>query len=384
MLVLETQVEKIASAVASVSALSPKDSPMPIYHYLVFDRQEDQLVLIGSDGKNQLTCRVDVADCHGQPDSFAIPAKKISDILRALDKDATLSISHEDNGRVTLASKRSRFTLNAIEHERFMPIEQGDPSGTFVVTQKHLLSCFKRVDYAVADKNDVRPLLRGIHVDVDPVKERVRLTATNSHHLALMVTDAAADGHVDFILPPKTADYLVKTLSNKSEDEVVVTTDGKTVKFLSGDIELVAKLIDGQYPNVDRIIPVVDDTYTLIEVERDDLVSAINRVSIVAGFSDSEDMNKKIKPTIFQVERDELILKGSNAGQEQAEEHIIVLDVRGNSLSVGYNAKYLLDMLRTLGNEDDVLRIAMVETRPMLVEIKDNDAFKYILMPMRF
>lgn len=378
MLVLETKVGKIAKPVLAVAPIAAKVSTIPIYTHILFTRQDGLLTIRAGDGENQITLKIDTSDMPGENAAFAVSAKKLVDILKSLPDDAPLVLRSEDNGTITLRSGRSRFTLQTLPAEEYPAItpDESKKTGHFSIAQGELRKHISRVIYAASD-SDVRYYLKGVYLD--NASGFVRVTATNSHHLASSKSSAVAEGTIDAILARKSANDLLRLLDPGAQEEVRVECFSAMIRLCFANTELVCKLIDGRYPSVDRVLPnpkVEDGGYRRLVVRKKDLEDAIKRISIVA-----DDMGKNIRPTVFDVGQTELVLKGSNEQQENAHEVLDLVAFEGKPLVVGYNASYLAEMLSAVGGE--TVELYLIEDRAASIKIDNDDSFAYVLMPMR-
>lgn len=377
MLVLETQVAKIAKPIFAVAPIAAKVSTMPIFTHILFTRQDNLLSIRAGDGENQITLKIDASDMPGENASFAVSAKKVVDILKSLPDNAPLILRCEENGTITLRSGRSRFTLQTLPAEEYPAIapDESKKTGHFSIAQGELRKHIARVIYAASD-SDVRYYLKGVYLD--SASGFVRVTATNSHHLASSKSSAVAEGTIDAIMSRKSAQDLLRLLDPGAQEEVRVECFSAMIRLCFANTELVCKLIDGRYPSVDRVLPnpKVEDGYRRLVVRKKDLEDAIKRISIVA-----DDMGKNIRPTVFDVGQTELVLKGSNEQQENAHEILDVTNFEGKPIIVGYNASYLAEMLSAVGGES--VELHLIEDRAASIKIDNDDSFAYVLMPMR-
>ena len=298
-----------------------------------------------------------------------IPAAKFISILNALPKtDKDLSVVAEGK-KVILLADASRFTftqLNADEYPSLPAIAEGRQFSLPASALKYLL---QMVHFAMAQQ-DIRYYLNGLLLVVD--KNKVRTVATDGHRLACCDAncDIDFDEPFDAILPRKAVLQLMKLLPET--DEPVAVEIGKDLaRFTFGDIEFLAKLIDGKFPDYTRVIPTNNDKMFL--VNREKLIGALRRAAILA--------NEKFKGLRWLVTQGHLQIQSINSDMEEAVENIDI-DYTGEDLDLGFNVTYLLDVLGNLRNSDVRFSFSTSQAATLLT-MPESEQFRYVLMPMR-
>lgn len=366
MLLLTTSRDALLAPLQSVSGIVEKRHTLPILSNVLIEKHSDALTLLATDIEIQITTHQTVQG-GGEDQSITVGARKLQDILRALP-DGEVSLVLDDK-RLTLKSGKSRYalqTLPAADYPR-MQLNSGD-SLTVRLPQKEFKRQLAQVAYAMAAQ-DIRYYLNGLLMQV--LGNELRMVATDGHRLALSSNTLEEDHpRTEVILPRKTVLELARQLSD-SEDPVEIIITGNQACFRFGPIELITKLIEGKFPDYERVIP--QGNPKLVIAHRASLLSALQRAAILT--------NEKFRGLRVVLESGRVSIISTNAEQEEAQEELEV-DYSGDNLELGFNVTYLLDVLNNV--TDDTVEIHLNE--PMssaLFTVPGNDHFKAVVMPMR-
>ncbi|MCY4153904.1 MAG: DNA polymerase III subunit beta [Gammaproteobacteria bacterium] len=303
----------------------------------------------------------------GEVGEITVPARKILDICRALPEAAEIALTVEDE-RVNVASGRSRFSLLSLPAQEFPRVEPGQTDISFSLSQAVFKSLLERTAFAMA-RQDVRYYLNGVLLEAEA--GRLRAVATDGHRLALCEVDIAfpTEEKKQLIMPRKGVMELLRLLHD-SEDEVEIVMSGNHIRIVRGDLIFTSKLIDGKYPDYNRVIPALAQQPVL--AQRETLKRSLGRASIL-----STDKYRGVKITL---EADKLSANVHNPEQEQAEDEIDV-EYSGEKLEVGFNVSYLLDAVSIIQTDKVKLSISSPKSG-CLVLPEEGEECKYIVMPL--
>lgn len=365
MLLLTTTRDALLAPLQSVSGIVEKRHTLPILSNVLIEKLGDTLTLLATDIEIQITTH-QISEGGGDA-SITVAARKLQDILRALpDGEVNLVL---DDKRLTLKAGKSRYnlqTLPAADYPR-MQLNSGD-SLTVRLPQKDFRRQLAQVAYAMAAQ-DIRYYLNGLLMQV--MGNELRMVSTDGHRLALSSNTLDQEyAKTEVILPRKTVLELTRQLAD-SDDPVEIVITGNQACFRFGPIELITKLIDGKFPDYERVIP--QGNPKLVVAHRASLLSALQRAAILT--------NEKFRGLRVVLESGLLRIISSNAEQEEAQEELEV-SYSGDSLEVGFNVTYLLDVLNNVVT--DTVEIHLNE--PMssaLFTLPGNEQFKAVVMPMR-
>jgi len=367
MLLFTAPRDALLAPLQSVSGIVEKRHTLPILSNVLIEKKGDLLTLLATDIEIQI--RNSTPAALGAEDvAITVGARKLQDILRALPDTADVSLTLDDK-RITLKAGKSRFqlqTLPAADYPRLAP-----PEGEgvhFTTTQKAFKKQLALVQYAMAQQ-DIRYYLNGLLLVV--AGDTLRMVATDGHRLAYAACPLVGDyERTDVILPRKTVVELARQLAD-SDDALEVTLVGNQIVFRFGHIELISKLIDGKFPDYERVIP--QGHPKLVKASRLALLQSLQRAAILT--------NEKFRGVRLMLSEGSLKLVSTNAEQEEALEELEV-DYSGDSLDIGFNVTYLLDVLTNVSANEIEIRFNDGNASA-LFGLADNADFKYVVMPMR-
>jgi DNA polymerase-3 subunit beta len=367
MIVLKAAQEKILGALQSVSGIVERRHTLPILANVLLRKTGKQVELTTSDLEIQVRTTQELG---GDEASFntTVGARKLIDILRSLPADQLVSLSAAQN-KLTLQAGKSRFTLQTLPAEDFPLVNESVDFGpAFSVPQKTLRGLVNQVHFAMA-VHDIRYYLNGILFIAEG--KQLTLVATDGHRLAL--AQATLDNDVpkqEVILPRKTVLELQRLL--KDEDTPIeMRFAANQAKFSFSGMEFVTKLVEGKFPDYNRVIP--KNHKNAVVMGRAPLLASLQRAAILTS--------EKFKGVRINIEPGTLRIASSNAEQEEAKEELEI-DYNGDAIEIGFNVTYLMDALANMGSE--MIKLELQDTAASaLFTVPDQPGFKYVVMPMR-
>lgn len=367
MVILKSQRDALLAPLQSVSGIVERRHTLPILSNVLLEKTGETLTLVATDIEIQITTSSHNVGGDGDA-SITVGAKKLQDILRSLPESADITLDLEDKRLVVKAGK-SRFSLQTLPAEDFprMAIAEGEQT-SLSVTQKQFRHLIAKTQYAMASQ-DVRYYLNGLMLMVDG--QELRSVATDGHRLAFNSMAIEAElPRQEMILPRKTVLELNRLLTD-SDEPMRITLGRNQIRFAFGQTVLVSKLIDGKFPDYERVIPT--QLPNQMRANRQALHAALSRAAILT--------NDKFRGVRIMLSDNTLRLIAANAEQEEAQEEIEV-EYSGAPLDVGFNVTYLLDVLNNLGG-DELQWSFNDASSSALITVPGNDHFKYVVMPMR-
>jgi len=350
----------------AVSGIVERRHTLPILANVLLEQREGHLYVTATDLEMQITAHSTLEGKDGQ--ATTVGARKLQDLLRALPDDATLNVD-VTSSKMTVRAGRSRFNLQTLPAADYPRITLGtEQLQTLSLPQRDLRKLFKLAEFAMAQQ-DIRYYLNGMLLVVD--KATLQAVATDGHRLSW--ASLAVPGNYarqEVILPRKTVLELGKLLTD-SEDPVTVDILATQVRFRFANVELVSKVVDGKFPDFNRVIPVGHTK--LVELDRLTALAALQRAAILS--------NEKFRGVRVVLATDLMKIVCTNSEQEEAEEELEI-DYKGDPLDIGFNITYLLDALQNVAV--DKVRFAFGDANSSaLVTMPDRDDYKYVVMPMR-
>ena len=367
MIVLKTTQEKVLSVLQSVAGIVERRHTLAILANVLIRKTGAALQLTTSDLEIQIRTTANL-EGDGGDFSTTVGARKLIDILRTMPPEQIVSIESSAS-KLILKGGKSRFTLQTLAPEDFPLVQEAANFGPmFSVPQKTLKSLLGQVSFAMA-VHDIRYYLNGILFVAEGTQ--LSLVATDGHRLAF--ASAKLDVEVpkqEVILPRKTVIELQRLLSN-DEGAIEMQFANNQAKFSFDGMEFVTKLVEGKFPDYNRVIP--KNHRNIITLGRAALLATLQRAAILTS--------DKFKGVRLSVEPGSLRVASNNAEQEEAVDELDI-DYGGPSIEIGFNVTYLLDALGNMSQ--DMVRLELSDgSSSALFTIPDNAAFKYVVMPMR-
>lgn len=368
MIVLKAPQEKLLEALQSVAGIVERRHTLPILANVLLRKQGSQVEFTTSDLEIQVRTRAELGGDEGEL-ATTVGARKLIDILRALPSDQLVSLSTAQS-KLTLQAGKSRFTLQTLPAEDFPLVsETVDFGPVFAVPQKTLRGLLGQVHFAMA-VHDIRYYLNGILFIAEG--KTLTLVATDGHRLALAQSELQAEvpNRQEVILPRKTVLELQRLL--KDDDAAIeMRFAANQARFAFGGMEFVTKLVEGKFPDYNRVIPRNHKNH--VTLGRAPLLACLQRAAILTS--------EKFKGVRVNIEPGRLLIASSNAEQEEAREELEI-DYEGDAIEIGFNVTYLIDALSNTGVE--MVKMELQDsTLSALFTLPEQPGFKYVVMPMR-
>lgn len=363
------------AALQQLSRVVEKRNTYPILANVLIIAEQDQIRLRATDLDIEIATVV-VAKVS-KPGKITVEARLLSDIVRKFADGTEITFEvpdGKDAEGATIRAGRSRFQLATLSPDSFPDLKTGQFSWKFSVVGKDLLRIIDKVQFAISTE-ETRYYLNGIylHATEDEQKKPIlRGVATDGHRLARaeMELPDGANGMTGIIVPRKTVGEVAKLIAGAGQVDIEVS-DTK-IRFSVGDIVLLSKLIEGTFPDYNRVTPVLSNT--VAEVSTKELIKAIDRVSTVA----TDRSGKAVKLTFADAT---VKLEVTNSDHGTSEEDLAAT-WDAAELSIGFNARYLQDVLENLSGAN--VKISLADSgSPTRIFSDDDRGTLIVLMPMR-
>ena len=352
-----------------VAGVVERRQTLPILANVLLVLEGDRLSLTGTDLEVELVGRV-LLPSAGDSGEVTVPARKLVDICKSLPESSNIEFSVKE-GKVTVKSGRSRFTLSTLPAREFPNVEDSMGTHQFTLQQGQLKRLIDRTGFAMAQQ-DVRYYLNGMLWELSA--KQLRVVATDGHRLAMCTVpdkvDVNGDGDAQVILPRKGVLELARLLL-EDDAEIAVVIGSNHIRATTDDFTFTSKLVDGKFPDYQRVLPRSPDKIVL--GSRLELRQAFTRTAILS--------NEKYRGVRLKLTENALDIVANNPEQEEAEETVPV-EYPGEPLEIGFNVSYLLDVLGVLSGESIKLSLADPNSSALLEESEAGDSL-YVVMPMR-
>lgn len=361
--------QNLHQGLAAVSASIPSKTTLPVLSNILLQAGDGEVWLSGTD--LDVAVRVRVPADVSEGGSLTAPGKKLQEIARELPDQPVEVLARGD--QLELRCGRSSFKLNGLPSDEFPSLPEIHFDEGWSVTVKELQRLIHHTAFAVSTEES-RPILNGVLWELRD--GLMRMVATNGHRLARMAVPAGPSRatSADFIVPPAALQQVQRLF--KSDDDLEVARDGNHLGFRSAGTEVYTRLIEGTYPNYEQVIPKDNDRWAI--VEKGALESAVRRMAIVAS-----DQTHRIR-LLFDESLVRLNVLTPDLGEGQDE---LELQFQGQELEIGFNANYLLEVLRYMPTPEVKLtfkapeRAATVE--PVVAEGEEAMDYLCLVMPLR-
>ncbi len=362
----------LLKSLGHVQSVVERRNTIPILSNVRMDAAKNQLSLNATDMDIEIveSTSADV----GKSGSTTVPAHTLYDIVRKLPDGAQVEVvSSADGGQIVLTAGRSRFNFASLPVEDFPAMTDGDLSHSFKLASADLKSLIDRTRFAISTE-ETRYYLNGIYLHAaksDGVAV-LRAVATDGHRLArveLPLPDGAAG--MPGVIVPRKAVVEVRKLIEETESDVEIALSDSKIKFTFDNVTLTSKLIDGTFPDYERVIPTGNDK--VLEAECKLMFNAVDRVSAI-----SSEKSRSIK---MSCDKGLVTLSASSPEAGSAVEEVEATYDAG-SLEIGFNSRYLLEILGQI--EGDAVRFTMADAAsPTIMRDVADASAVYVLMPMR-
>lgn len=358
--------EKLQEGLAAVAGSIPTRTTLPVLSNILLETEDGGLRLSGTDLDTAVSIRVPAEIEAGG--SITAPARKLAEIARELPP-APVGLATQGDA-ITISSGRSRFRLHGLAKDEFPAFPTVPFEESWKVTGRELNMLISHVSFAVSTE-ETRPILNGVLWELG--SEEMRMVATNGHRLAKMTL--SRDGGSDegeLIVPPKALQQVQKLFD--AEEEVEIARSENHLGFRGGSVQIYTRLIEGPYPNYDQVIP--KDNDKVLIVDKAALNGAIRRMAIVAS-----DQTHRIRLSLggpmmkFSVQTPDL-----GEGSEE-----LPVEYEGEPLEIGFNANYLLELLRYMPTDEVKLTFKAPERAATIEPLGNEDVpeFLCLVMPLR-
>lgn len=351
-----------------VAGVVEKRQTLPVLANILIVLTDDHLSLTGTDLEVEIIGRLP-AESVEEPGEITVPARKLMDICRSLPDTSTIEITLSDDQRLLVKSGRSRFTLSTLPSNDFPATDVSEGDIQFSCSQFLIKRLIDRTAFAMAQQ-DVRYYLNGMLWEAED--NRLRCVATDGHRLAMCTRelDIQVPSKVQSIIPRKGIVELLRLLKDE-EAEVQVTLSSHHIRLETSDYTLTSKLVDGKFPDYERVLPKGGDNILL--GNRNELKQAFGRTAILS--------NEKYRGVRLTLAEGLLTIVANNPEQEEAEEQVVV-DYSGDHIEIGFNVSYLQDVTNVLSSENLKLTLSDANSSALLEEPEEGDSV-YVVMPMR-
>ncbi len=371
---LAIEKSELQRGLARIQAIVEKRNSMPILANALLEASSAK-----SGGRLEIAAtdlEVGIRGAHTadvkQKGSISVSARKLYDIVRELPEE-TVQLEAGDNAYLEIRCGRSRFSLAGAAAEEYPDLPDFKPGKLVTLPAAVLSVMIERTMYA-ASLDETRYNLNGVFFEVDTDAGKIRMVATDGHRLALVERSVGVEVSQlasGVIVPRKGLAELKRLVDEEDADEVEIGFEGNNGLARKGDVTLVMRLIEGEFPNYQQVIP--KSIESQLTVGTNELIHALRRVALL-----SAERSRAIR---VELQPGRVVVSSNNPDVGEAQEELDV-DYDGDGLTIGFNARYLLDCLGAAGAKEVVLGLQN-ENAPVQVRPTDDSDSLAVVMPMR-
>ena len=369
MFIKKIEKETLLKPLQIVVGIVERKQTMPILSNVLIEKESGKIFFTSTDLEIQMTTSIEVDDDEEDKSYYAITVagKKFQEILRILPDHSRISIEVKDN-KAQIKSNKSRFNLQSLPAVDFPKLnDQRHDAKTITISQLALKNLLCSVQFAMAQQ-DVRYYLNGVLFVIED--NLFRAVATDGHRLAYnAITLDVSLEKCEIIIPRKAIGELSKLL-NDSNDPIELEFSTQQLKATFSGIELVTKLIEGKFPDYQRVIP---NYINHLSINRTLVLQSLQRAAILS--------NEKFRGVHFVLTERNLCIISSNSEQEEAQVEIET-DYYGDAIDIGFNVNYLIDGLNSINTEMAIFSFGSPNSS-ILITSPEDLTFRYVVMPMR-
>ncbi len=337
---------------------------LPILDNFLFELRHSKLTVSASDLESTMASTMEVeSDSEG---SVAIPAKLLLETLKTFPEQP-LTFVIEDNNTIEISSNHGKYALAYASADEFPKSISLDNPSTTVVSADVLATAISKTIFA-AGNDDLRPVMSGVFFQFST--ESLTFVATDAHKLVKYSrTDVKANETAEFIMPKKPLN-LLKGLLTGSDDKVSIEYNDSNAKFSFENTVLICRLIDGKYPNYEAVIPKENPNH--LTISRNQFLNSVKRVSIFS--------NKTTHQIRLKIAGAELNISAEDIDYSNKAEERLTCDYQGDDMQIGFNSRFLSEMLSNLGADNVQLEMSMPNRAGILTPVDGLDVGETVTM----
>ncbi|HUW26854.1 MAG TPA: DNA polymerase III subunit beta [Gallionella sp.] len=359
--------ETILKPLQIVVGIVERKQTLPILSNVLIEHQNGKIRFTTTDLEIQITTTIDAGTENEKNTAITVGGKKLQEILRVLPDQSKITIDLKEN-KAQIKTNRSRFSLQTLPAQDFPKLNnQLENSKKIILCQNVLKNLLLSVQYAMAQQ-DVRYYLNGVLLILED--DKLKVVATDGHRLAYNAGLIGGNHEKQEIILPRKAVMELSKLLADTDENIELEFSQQQIKATFSGITLTTKVIDGKFPDYERVIPKYSNH---LNMERIFLQQALQRAAILS--------NEKFRGVRFVLTEKNLSIISNNSEQEEAQEEIET-DYHGEALDIGFNITYLMDGLNNISSNTATFSFGDPNSS-ILLTTPENNEFRYVVMPMR-
>jgi DNA polymerase-3 subunit beta len=367
MFIDKTEKETLLKPLQVVIGIVERKQTLPILSNVLIEKEPGKIRFTATDLEIQITTTIETKTSESELSSITVGGKKLQEILRILPDQSKISIETKENKALIKANK-SRFNLQSLPAQDFPRLNNQLIDAKKIVLHESLLKkLLLSVQYAMAQQ-DVRYYLNGVLLIIEGNK--LKVVATDGHRLAFNAGIIEGSHEKQEIIMPRKAVVELCKLLTETNENVEIEFSTQQIKLNFSGISLITKVIDGKFPDYERVIPKYNNH---LSMDRVLVQQALQRAAILS--------NEKFRGVRFVLTENNLSIISSNSEHEEAQEEIEI-NYHGDVIDIGFNVNYLMDGLNNISSQAAVFSFGDPNSS-ILITTPETPEFRYVVMPMR-
>ena len=361
--------ENLIKALQKIIGVVEKRQATPILSHVLFRKNNGSFEAVASDLEVQLSSKIIFEGESSFSEDTTIPGRKLFDIGKGLPDGAVLEIEKAEEGKLQITSKKSKFTLSALDAKTFPLMDTEDENSlAFTVKSKDFKEIIEKTSFAMAQQ-DVRHYLNGLFINIS--QKEIFGVATDGHRLAKagVNVDTGVEKDINAIIPRKGIIEIEKQLEEEQNINAVISKNH--LEISSNGAQAITKLVDGNFPDFQKVIPKDADQTVLVDCKS--FKEVLTRVSILS--------NDSFKGVILNFLENEIKVSAKNREKEEATDNI-KSTYDGDPIEIGFNVNYLLDVINAIKTKNIQIQLKDAASSALIKPENDN-ASNYVVMPVR-
>lgn len=357
---------ELLNALSKVSRAVSLKSPLPVLTGIKFELKDNCLILTGSD--SDITIQTQIVDNIqiDEPGSIVLSSKYILEIIKKIESE-DVHIYNVDGTLTRIEGSNSKFDLNGTSSIDYPRIDLNKTGVHFQINSYKLKQTIEQTSFATSDK-ETRPVLTGVNFKAKG--GMLECIATDSYRLAKKILPIDSDVSFNIIIPKKSLTEISRII--EKDDDIDLYVSDRKVLFIINSILIQTRLIDGTYPDTNRLIPNEFD-YSM-SIDSMSLLGAVDRASLL-----SNEQSNIIK---LSMDEEEVIISSYSQEIGSVEENLSKAFYKGNPLSISFSARYLNDAIKSI-NSQKIKVLFTGEMRPFIIKDFDRDDVIQLVLPVR-
>lgn len=366
--IVSTQV--LLKNLQQISGVIGSNNVLPILEDFLFDIHQNSIKITASDIETSMSTQVAVQS--EESGKIAIPAKLLLETLKTLpEQPLTFSISEEDGYSIEITTGNGKYKLTGENAADFPKIPQAAETSEIVIPSRVLLRALHHTMFAVSN-DEMRPAMTGVYIQLD--QHGTTFVATDAQKLVRYKRkDITSTSSANFIVPKKAIGLLKSALPD-DETPVTIAYNNSNAYFKFNEVNLICRLIDAKYPDYNAVIPM--DNPNLLTINRTEFQNSLKRTSIFS--------NKTTYQVVLSMAGSELKVSAKDIDFSNEAQENLLCNYNGSDLTIGFNSKYLIEMLGVLGSEEINGEFSTPSRAGVLIpnEMETNEDILMLIMPI--